>query len=289
MMDIAMRNWLTVLIVLLIVGILLDGLRRMRKSRKNTIRMSSNLGKGDKKGDGLPYRSELPNGGARVIFREEDKGLQKNSSHPEQASLNLEESVPMLMESVQIEPEINESLEDLEDSVELIDEDENKGISARRVEPKLTESREIVDAQEVLVINVMAPKDKPFKGAQLLNTVLGCGMRFGAMNIFHFHEDGEGNGEILFSMANLVVPGTFNLHEMEDFETPGVSVFLTLPLTSDSLAALNQMFKTANVLCEQLNGEMKDENRSVMTPQTIEHYRQRVQDFERKQLSRTHT
>ncbi|MEP3563426.1 MAG: cell division protein ZipA, partial [Marinobacter sp.] len=32
-----------------------------------------------------------------------------------------------------------------------------------------------------------------------------------------------------------------------------------------------------------MGGELKDERRSVMTPQTIEHCRQRIREFERKQ------
>ncbi|MEC7377990.1 MAG: cell division protein ZipA, partial [Pseudomonadota bacterium] len=35
-----------------------------------------------------------------------------------------------------------------------------------------------------------------------------------------------------------------------------------------------------------LGGDLKDERRSVMTPQTIEHCRQRIREFERKQRSK---
>ena len=87
-------------------------------------------------------------------------------------------------------------------------------------------------------------------------------------------------------MANMVVPGTFDLNNIENFETPGVSFFLTLPIESDSMTAFEMMVGTAKALCDNLGGELKDENRSVMTQQTIEHCRQRVREFERKQLSR---
>jgi len=33
---------------------------------------------------------------------------------------------------------------------------------------------------------------------------------------------------------------------------------------------------------------MRDEHHSVITPQTIEHYRQRVMEFERKRRTRRH-
>jgi cell division protein ZipA len=33
-----------------------------------------------------------------------------------------------------------------------------------------------------------------------------------------------------------------------------------------------------------LDAELKDDNRSVMTAQTVEHYRQRIRDFDLQQL-----
>ena len=45
------------------------------------------------------------------------------------------------------------------------------------------------------------------------------------------------------------------------------------------------MIGTAQCLANNLGGEMRDERQSVMTGQTIEHGRQRVREFERKQLS----
>lgn len=38
-------------------------------------------------------------------------------------------------------------------------------------------------------------------------------------------------------------------------------------------------------LSQELNGELKDDQRSVLTAQTIEHYRQRIVEFERRQMT----
>jgi cell division protein ZipA len=80
----------------------------------------------------------------------------------------------------------------------------------------------------------------------------------------------------------MVVPGTFNLSKMAEFVTPGVSMFLSLPIAADSIAAYENFVVTASNLAAKLDGDLKDENRSVLTKQAIEHARQRVMEYERK-------
>lgn len=144
------------------------------------------------------------------------------------------------------------------------------------------------EPEEVLIINVMARPGHYFQGEPLLQEIFDAGMRYGSMNIFHRYRDARGGGPVLFSLANMVKPGTFDLDAMEQFQTPGVSLFMTLPMSGDSLEAFDLMLDTAKGIAENLYGELKDENRSVMTKQTMEHARQRVLEFERRQLSRAH-
>jgi len=49
------------------------------------------------------------------------------------------------------------------------------------------------------------------------------------------------------------------------------------------MVAFDAMLLTAKNIAAELGGELKDENRSVMTGQTIEHYRERIRDFSRRQ------
>lgn len=138
------------------------------------------------------------------------------------------------------------------------------------------------DVEEVLILNIMAPPGDCFEGNDLLRVLLSSGLRFGDMNIFHYHCGEAGEGPVLFSLANIVVPGTFDMSQMEDFTTPGVSMFLALPAEVEALKALDTLLGTARYIAEQLGGELKDENRSVFTGQTAEHYRQRVMEFQRR-------
>ena len=136
--------------------------------------------------------------------------------------------------------------------------------------------------EEVLIISVMARERSGFAGAALLEVLLSCGLRYGHRNIFHCYTGDESEEESLFSVVNAVKPGTFDLNSMASFNTPGISLFLTLPVPGQSSAmdAFEKMLATARAVADQLGGELRDENRSVMTGQTIEHCRQRIRDFD---------
>lgn len=146
------------------------------------------------------------------------------------------------------------------------------------------ESTVAQDYSEVLVINVVAKPDREFYGVDLLQALLGSGMRFGDMNIFHRHFDQDPSSPVLFSVANMVNPGTFDLNRINDFATRGVCFFMTLPNVANSMQAFDRMLDVAQQLRIALDGDLKDDNRSVMTAQTIEHYRQRVRDFDLRQM-----
>jgi cell division protein ZipA len=333
-----MREWLTVIIVLLILGILLDGMRRMRAHRRDHLRMKHRVvARADtSNSDADVTASEFPSGGARVAaYRDPDHALSVNktvkeslissrwtrgapSRLPEQVNLNLDTPVPMLMDSVEEQaaetPPVKEREPMIGDLANLDDDDLQPGLSDSDYQPPVEEeSLEVEEPaviaepvssepppkkreaqpeaptaeppkapDEVLIINVMARRGEVFAGPELLEAMVNNGLRYGDMDIFHRHESEDGRGKILFSTANMVVPGTFDLSSMDEFTSPGISMFLSLPISADSLATYNLMADTAYGIAEALGGELKDENRSVMTRQTIEHGRQRVIEYERK-------
>ncbi len=245
---------------------------------------------------------------------------QPPKQEPVQVSLNLEDSVPMLMESVEddVEEKNNHSETVSEEDYSAYDDGdyEDTAVAVKpkpivpvgtRLEPVSTESERTLEShsankpryeskyadhakhqvaapQEVLVIHVKAAKNEYFYGNDLLELILDNGLRYGAMDIFHRHAGEDGEGPILFSMANMVKPGVFDLHTFEEFSTVGVSFFLGLPTESGTdMQAFDTMLATAKDIAEKLQGELKDENRSVLTKQTIEHYRERIRDFARRQ------
>ena len=122
-------------------------------------------------------------------------------------------------------------------------------------------------------------------GSALHQSILESGLRYGDMNIFHRHESMSGNGDVLFSMANALKPGVFDLDELDQSHVRAVSFFMGLPGPRHPKQALDLMIAAARKLAHELGGDLKDEQRSVLTAQTIEHYRQRIAEFERLNYS----
>ena len=274
-----LRYWLIVIGVIVIVGILFDGWRRMRggsgKLKFKLDHSFSNLQDDDSDPDLL--------GPARVVdrkrepeFKEEDMPSMSASEINRRRNIEMPKGEPAARRH--IEPQQGDLNLDADEPVPTLltpveEEDELSGVKPHK---------EQAPVEEVLVINVIARDADGFKGPALLQNILESGLRFGEMDIFHRHESMAGNGEVLFSMANGVKPGTFDLDDFELFYTPAVSFFLGLPGPRHPKQAFDVMIAAARKLAHELNGELKDDQRSVMTAQTIEHYRQRIVEFERK-------
>lgn len=162
--------------------------------------------------------------------------------------------------------------------------------SAERTEPQKRPNPEIsADPEEMLVIFVVGRDKQPLPGAAIRKIVEACGMEFGEMGIYHRHERPNADGSLQFSMANAIQPGTFDLATLDSLETPAVTFFMSMRDPADPLYAYECMLATAETLCRHLDAELLDGDRSVMRPQTKEHYRERIHDFELHQrVQRTH-
>jgi cell division protein ZipA len=161
----------------------------------------------------------------------------------------------------------------------LKDEDDLSGISATGSSPR---DQKIEIDPEVIVVSVVMPENNNISGAALLPALLTLGLRFGDMDIFHRHEDNAGNGKVTFSLANMMNPGTFDLDEIESFNTQGITLFMTLPNAGDPFEVFELMMSAAKQLSMEFNAQLLDDKRSVMTKQTEQHYMGKIREFERR-------
>ncbi|WP_150305930.1 cell division protein ZipA [Pseudomonas saliphila] len=305
-MDFGLREWLIIIGVLVIAGILFDGWRRMGGRSRIRIKLERNLNEDSE----APPADDLL-GPPRVIG-------QKDRSEPSfgrdlSALDDLGEDAAVQEQAEQANIDLGGL--NLDDIPEPPTSQDTRGTSrprkvsprvpdmprreARvigkneppvRVEPGLASEpaaakEELPPVEEVFVINVVARDELGFPGSALLQNILESGLRHGEMNIFHRHESMSGNGDVLFSMANALKPGVFDLDEMDSTYVRAVSFFMGLPGPRHPKQALDLMIAAARKLSHELGGDLKDEQRSVLTAQTIEHYRQRIAEYERKRFS----
>jgi cell division protein ZipA len=303
-MELTIRDWMVVIGVLLIVAVLVDAWRRVRSDRHAQVRLGrQRAGAADNEErderEHPTVLNELPNGGARVIRREDL--LRAAREHGEAAAERDAQRTPVdadapgagspraarpetraaaddgLLSGVtgdDREPGNLDWLEDLPAEESAADEGAgDEGRLPREPDP------------EVFLLHVVARDPAGFAGDDILQILLACDLRFGDMDFFHRHEQAAGRGPIQFSVANMMQPGVFAIDRMGELNTPGLLFFVTLPGPEDMMKAFDYMLETAQVVARNLDGEVLDESRSALTRQSLDHNRQKIRDLERRLLA----
>lgn len=346
----SLREWLVAIGAVVIIGVVVDGIRRMRRARKESVAISSGMGADNLDPSPLDdeFNPELPNGGARTIGRDtlEDRGYvrpkksrfgnpppkptrpvtagketadevtapeestgERFSATGDEADLEVESGWSSISEpaaETDIDDEIlgeprivsnpgsatprtgqkpPEHPQEPPVVTTEVEEDTARRPPARKESDQPLAGANRPEAREVVVINVLAKPAENFSGQKLKDLFEACGLQHGDLDIYHRHEETDTFSPVQFSVASAVEPGTFRPEDMAELSTPGISFFMSMPGPSNSLQAFEFMLETAQCVVRNLGGELKDERRSVMTPQTIEHCRQRIREYERKNRS----
>lgn len=132
---------------------------------------------------------------------------------------------------------------------------------------------------EVIVLNVHCAGEDPFVGTRLFDSMQQNGLIYGEMDIFHRHADLSGNGKVLFSVANMMHPGTLKHDDPATFTTKGISFFMTLPCYGDAEQNFKLMLKTAQQIADDLGANVLDDRRNLITPDRLAAYRRQIVEF----------
>ncbi len=302
--------------VVLIVAVGLDAWRRVQRERrpKVKVKLAPAAATGAERDNDLAWLKELPNGGARVVDRRDlinatnksdaakrekaaaagaaaaaktprlKAAKPRSAADQAPAGTGATQSDELVSGMSGGDSEGEPATLDWLDNIDPVEDD-----SLPPLKPAAIEAGRLprdVDP-EVFMLNVVARDREGFRGEDILHILLACDLRFGDMNFFHRHEFEAGRGAIQFSVANMMQPGVFDIDHMADFDTPGLVFFLTLPGPEDMMKAFDYMLETAQAVARNLNGDVLDESRSVLSRQSLEHCRQQIRDLERRMLART--
>ncbi len=130
----------------------------------------------------------------------------------------------------------------------------------------------------ILVIHVRAAEGSLFAGASLLDALQAEGLQRAEHGAYEYLSEG---GACLFTVANMVEPGTFPEQGAEEFETQGVTSFMVLP-GPGNVESLAKMISAARNVARKLDGEVLDETGSTLTNQGATHLREQVIEFQRR-------
>ncbi len=141
----------------------------------------------------------------------------------------------------------------------------------------------IEENQLIIVLYVVAQRGRELNGGDIFSVLEEIGLKYGDMNIFHHYGVGELKAkQPVFSIADMIEPGTFNPREMEAFSTPGLALFLRLPGPFGGRVAFELMLNSAQRMAEDLRGVLQDERHQFLTQKTIGILRERIAQFERR-------
>ena len=138
----------------------------------------------------------------------------------------------------------------------------------------------------IIALYVIAQHESGFAGTELLTLLEELGLKFGEMSIFHHHGFGELKiQQAVFSLANMVEPGTFDPQYMSDFSTTGLALFMRLPGPFGGRVAFELMLNNAQRIVESLKGILVDEKQVPLDQKKIGILRDRIANFEQRSMS----
>lgn len=130
---------------------------------------------------------------------------------------------------------------------------------------------------KILILRIVAPTHRPFTGVAIESALKRAGLRFGKFSIYHFHDPED--GRILFSVTNMVAPGTLSEQDLADLSTPGINLFLQVHTLHSPHRAFESWLEQTHALAKDLGGKILDSQQSTATNQTLAHLREEMNQW----------
>lgn len=136
--------------------------------------------------------------------------------------------------------------------------------------------------ERIVTLHVAAQHGALLHGSDIVVAAEKAGLEFGDLGIFHRRAVGRAAEGPVFSMANMVKPGYFDMANLDALHTPGVTLFMTLPGPLPALDAWEMLLPTAERLAELLEGRVLDEDHNALGRQRVAHLRDELRAWDRR-------
>ena len=143
-------------------------------------------------------------------------------------------------------------------------------------EPKAETTAKPKQKTGYIQLYLIPKSSEQFNGAKLVQALENLGFILGEDEMYHRHLDLSVASPILFSVANLEQPGTFDAYNLVDFSTMGIVFFMQLPSPGNNLANLRMMIRAAHTLAEDLQGIVLTEEQEIFDENAEQTYLARV-------------
>jgi cell division protein ZipA len=170
-------------------------------------------------------------------------------------------------------------------SKQLRDEKINARVQAaqqQRNEKKASTTEQLIateDKELLMIMHVVAKQGAYFTGPMIKHMMAELDLQHGEMGAYHYSVDRLGKKHSIYMILNMFQPGSFDIKNMADLETRGLTLVLQLPGPEDALKSYNIMCEHAQRLATFLNGDLLDQDQNAITTQAISHYKEQVQLF----------
>lgn len=135
---------------------------------------------------------------------------------------------------------------------------------------------------KIVTLYLAARAGHKLHGPDIVVAAEKAGLVYGYMGVFHRLVEHHPERGPVFSVANIMKPGSFDMAEIQSLETPAIAFFLTLPAPMPALDAWEAMLPTAQRMAELLDGIVLDEQRNALGRQRIAHIRDELRAYDRQ-------
>ena len=138
------------------------------------------------------------------------------------------------------------------------------------------------DFDKIVSLYVAARAGHTLRGEDIVVAAEKAGLTFGHMNVFHRLVENHPERGPIFSMANIMQPGSFDMANIRELETPAIAFFLTLPAPITALEAWEKLLPNVERMAELRNGVVLDDSRNTLGRQRIQHIREELRGYDRQ-------